>query len=48
MVADCPGVRQDQSNNQANEVSQAEQRNKDLKEEDKANEWQNQPPPKKK
>jgi len=39
---------QDQSSTQAAAVSEAEQRNKELKNKDKTNDWQNQPPPKSK
>jgi hypothetical protein len=39
---------QDQSNTQTEATLQADERNKKIKEEDKAKDWQDQPQPKKK
>jgi len=46
--ADCWGAAQVQSNIQTEASLQADRRNKNIKDEDKARDWQDQPPPKKK
>ena len=48
LEADCVGAAQDQSANQAAATLQADQRNKKIKDEDKAKDWQDQQPTKKK
>ena len=45
--ADCSDVRQDQAKTQAKAVLQAEQRNRELKNKDKANDLKDQPLPRK-
>lgn len=46
--ADYVAAAQDQSNTQTEATLQADERNKKIKEEDKAKDWQDQPQPKKK